>query len=204
VARQVPEYRRLLDSGDLVVSDGAPIALTMRAKGRSARQVTGTDGLIRACSDGLQRGRKHYFVGGANQEVADILCQTLRVSFPGIDIVGFEVPPFRAYDDKELAALALDIKSSGADIVWIGLGVPKQDLLAHRLRVLGPAPVIATVGAAFGLVAGTKRRAPKLIRAIGLEWIFRMMLEPRRLWRRYLEGNTGFVVGVLGESLRRS
>lgn len=204
VARQVPEYRRLLDNGDLVVSDGAPIALTMRAKGRRARQVTGTDGLIRACSDGLLRARKHYFIGGANQNVADTLCQTLRGSFPGIDIVGFEVPPFRPYEDEELVALASHIKSSDADIVWVGLGVPKQDVLAHRLRMLGVAPVIATVGAAFDLVAGTKRRAPRLVRAVGFEWVFRMLLEPRRLWRRYLEGNTGFVVGVLSESMRRS
>lgn len=204
VARQVPAYRRLLSNGDLVVSDGAPIALTMRAKGRRARQVTGTDAMIRACADGLSHARKHYFVGGANREVADALCRILRSSFPGIDIVGFEIPPFRPYDDEELAVLASAIKSSRADIVWVGLGVPKQDVLAHRLRMLGAAPAIATVGAAFDLVAGTKRRAPKLVRAIGLEWVFRMMLEPRRLWRRYLEGNTGFLVGVLSESLRRS
>jgi N-acetylglucosaminyldiphosphoundecaprenol N-acetyl-beta-D-mannosaminyltransferase len=204
VARQVPQYRRLLDSGDLVVSDGAPIALTMRAKGRRARQVTGTDAMIRTCEDGLSRATKHYFVGGANQQVADALRLTLLRSFPGIDIVGFEVPPFRPYDHDELVALASDIKSSGADIVWVGLGVPKQDVLAHRLRVLGAAPAIAGVGAAFDMMAGTKRRAPKLVRAVGLEWVFRMMLEPRRLWRRYLEGNAGFVLGVLGESLRRS
>jgi len=204
VARQVPAYRRLLGSGDLVVSDGAPIALTMRAKGHRARQVTGTEAMIRTCADGLSRKTKHYFVGGANQEVADSLRRTLLSSFPDIDIVGFEVPPFRPYDHAELVALASDIRASGADIVWVGLGVPKQDVLAHRLRVLRAAPTIAGVGAAFDMVAGTKRRAPKLVRAVGLEWVFRMMLEPRRLWRRYLEGNTGFLVGVLTESLRRS
>jgi N-acetylglucosaminyldiphosphoundecaprenol N-acetyl-beta-D-mannosaminyltransferase len=204
VACQVPEYHRLLGSGDLVVSDGAPIALTMRVKRPRARRVTSTDGFFRVCSDGLSRARKHYFVGGANQEVADALRQNLCRSFPGIDIVGFEVPPFRPYDDDELTALVADIRSSGADIVWVGLGAPKQDVLAHRLRVHDAAPAIATIGATFDFVAGTKRRAPKLVRAVGLEWVFRMSLEPRRLWRRYLVGNTGFVAGVVSESLRRS
>ena len=203
VARQVPAYRDLLRSGDLVVSDGTPIALTMRAKGSHARRVTSTDGFLRVCSDGLSCRLRHYFVGGANDAVADAIRENLRVSFPGIEIAGFKVPPFRPYEDDEFGELVSSIKASDADVVWVGLGAPKQEVLSHRLRVADAAPAIVTIGATFDFVAGTKRRAPRLLRALGLEWLFRVMLEPRRLWRRYLLGNVQFVAGVLTDGILR-
>lgn len=203
VARQVPAYRDLLGSGDLVVSDGTPIALTMRAQDRRARRITSTDGFFRVCSDGLSRGFRHYFVGGANDAVADAIRENLQASFPRIEIVGFEVPPFRPYEDDEFDALVSSIKASNADVVWVGVGAPKQEVLSHRLRTANAAPAIVTIGATFDFVAGTKRRAPRLLRAFGLEWLFRVTLEPRRLWRRYLLGNAQFVAGVLRDGLRR-
>jgi N-acetylglucosaminyldiphosphoundecaprenol N-acetyl-beta-D-mannosaminyltransferase len=202
VARQVPAYRDLLASGDLIVADGTPIALTMRTKNRAARRVTSTDGFLRVCSDGLLRGLRHYFVGGANDAVASAIRKNLLTSFPGIQIVGFEVPPFRPYDDDELQELVSAIRSSDADVVWVGLGAPKQEVLSHRLRTTGAAPAIVTIGATFDFVAGTKPRAPRLLRAFGLEWLFRVTLEPRRLWRRYLLGNVQFVAGVLTDGMR--
>jgi N-acetylglucosaminyldiphosphoundecaprenol N-acetyl-beta-D-mannosaminyltransferase len=99
--------------------------------------------------------------------------------------------------------LTENIRASGATVLWIGLGAPKQDVLAHRLRALNAAPAIVCVGAAFDFVAGAKPRAPAFVRALGLEWLFRLMLEPRRLWRRYLFGNTQFVAGVLTDEARR-
>lgn len=203
VARQVPAYRELLSSGDLVVSDGAPIVVAMRANGRRAKRVTSTDGFYSVCAAGVKRSRKHYFVGGATQAVADAISANLLHSFPEIAIAGFEVPPFRPYTDEEFAALTYDIVASGADIVWVGLGAPKQDVLAHRLRLAGVAPVIVTIGATFDFVAGTKSRAPKWLRLVGMEWFYRMMLEPRRLWRRYLVGNASFIASTVRDSLRR-
>jgi N-acetylglucosaminyldiphosphoundecaprenol N-acetyl-beta-D-mannosaminyltransferase len=203
VARQVPTYRYLLRSGDLIVSDGAPIALTMRTKDRRARRITSTDGFLRVCSDGLPSGLRHYFVGGASDAVADAIRENLQVAFPGIRIVGFAVPPFRPYDDDEFNELVASIKASDTDIAWVGLGAPKQEILSHRLRAAGAAPAIVTIGATFDFVAETKPRAPRLLRACGLEWLFRVTLEPRRLWRRYLLGNAQFVAGVLTDDIWR-
>jgi N-acetylglucosaminyldiphosphoundecaprenol N-acetyl-beta-D-mannosaminyltransferase len=203
VAREMPAYRDLLSSGDLVVSDGTPIALTMRAKGRRARRITSTDGFLRVCSDGLSTDLRHYFVGGASDEVADAFRQSLYAEFPGINIVGFEVPPFRPYEETEFEELACSIRESNADVVWVGLGAPKQEVFSHRLRAADVAPAIVTIGATFDFIAGTKPRAPRLLRALGLEWLFRVTLEPRRLWRRYLFGNVQFVAGVLTDGIRR-
>jgi N-acetylglucosaminyldiphosphoundecaprenol N-acetyl-beta-D-mannosaminyltransferase len=204
VAREVPAYRDLLSSGDLIVSDGTPIALTMRIQDRRARRVTSTDGFFRVCADGLRSDLRHYFVGGADEKVATAVRANLNTSVLGIEIVGFEVPPFRPYDDDELEELVSSIKESEADVVWVGLGAPKQEVLSHRLRVANAAPAIVTIGATFDFVAGTKPRAPKLLRALGLEWLFRVTLEPRRLWRRYLLGNAQFIAGVLTESIQRN
>jgi N-acetylglucosaminyldiphosphoundecaprenol N-acetyl-beta-D-mannosaminyltransferase len=203
VARRLETYRNLLNSGDLVVSDGTPIALMIRAKGHRAQRVTATDGFLRVCADGISREMRHYFLGGASETVATAFRDRLCRLFPKIIIAGFEVPPFRAYTNEELASLAAQIRASGADVVWVGVGAPKQDLLAHRLRVLEAAPAIVCIGAVFDFVAGTKPRAPSFIRAVGLEWFFRLVLEPRRLWRRYLVGNTRFVAGVLSDEGRR-
>jgi N-acetylglucosaminyldiphosphoundecaprenol N-acetyl-beta-D-mannosaminyltransferase len=204
VAREVPAYGDLLRSGDLVVSDGTPIALTMRTRDRRARRITSTDGFYSVCSDGVRSGLRHYFVGGASDAVRDAMRENLCASFPGIEIVGFEVPPFRPYKDSEFDELVAAIEASDADVVWVGLGAPKQEVLSHRLRIANVAPAIVTIGATFDFVAGTKRRAPRLLRAFGLEWLFRVTLEPRRLWKRYLVGNVQFVAGVLTDGMRRS
>jgi N-acetylglucosaminyldiphosphoundecaprenol N-acetyl-beta-D-mannosaminyltransferase len=203
VAREVPAYGDLLRSGDLVVSDGTPIALTMRARDHRARRVTSTDGFLRVCSDGIAGRLRHYFVGGANDAVADAIRENLHASFPGIEIVGFAVPPFRPYENDEFDELVASIKASETDIVWVGLGAPKQEVLSHRLRTAHAASAIVTIGATFDFVAGTKPRAPRLLRACGLEWLFRVSLEPRRLLRRYLLGNVKFVAGVLTDGIRR-
>jgi len=203
VAREVPAYGNLLGSGDLVVSDGTPIALTMRIKDRRARRITSTDGFLQVCTDGISSGLRHYFVGGANNAVAEAIRDNLHTSFRGIEIVGFEVPPFRPYENDEFDELVSSIKASNADVVWVGLGAPKQEVLSHRLRTANAAPAIVTIGATFDFVAGTKPRAPRLLRACGLEWLFRVTLEPRRLWRRYLLGNIQFVAGVLSDSIRQ-
>jgi N-acetylglucosaminyldiphosphoundecaprenol N-acetyl-beta-D-mannosaminyltransferase len=203
VAREVPAYGDLLRSGDLIVSDGTPIALTMRIKDRRARRVTSTDGFLRVCADGLSSGLRHYFVGGSDDAVARAFRKNLVASFPDIEIVGFEVPPFRPYEEYEFDELVASIKDSDADLVWVGLGAPKQEVLSHRLRTANAASAIVTIGATFDFVAGTKPRAPRLLRACGLEWLFRVTLEPRRLWKRYLVGNVQFVAGVLTDGLRQ-
>jgi N-acetylglucosaminyldiphosphoundecaprenol N-acetyl-beta-D-mannosaminyltransferase len=196
IARRDPAYREVLNRGDLNLVDGASVALAARLFGHEAPRLTGSDALSYLASEGVSAGFRHYLYGGA-PAVVSRLGETLTRQCPGIEIVGVESPPFRALDDEELRETAEQIRATGADLLWIGLGTPKQDVVAERLRELGAAPVILCVGAAFDFVAGTKRRAPRLMRSLGLEWLFRLGSEPARLWRRYLIGNAQFVAGVL-------
>jgi N-acetylglucosaminyldiphosphoundecaprenol N-acetyl-beta-D-mannosaminyltransferase len=202
VARQVEAYGDLLGDADLLVPDGAPLAALMRISEPTARRVTSTDGFLAVCKYGVDEGLRHFFVGGADDHVSSELVQNLRAQFPGIEIAGAVVPPFRPYTDAELADLASEIIASGAHVVWVGIGAPKQEVLAHRLRILGAAPAIVTIGATFDFVAGTKARAPQFLRRLSREWLYRLATEPGRLWRRYLVGNSLFVYYVSVDALR--
>lgn len=197
LARSDRWYRALLAAGDLIVADGAPVAMLVRLARRHARRITSTDAFWQLATGGVAEGTRHFFVGGANEDVERRIRRELSERLSSFEVAGFEVPPFRPYTDDEVDRLAARIRSARADIVWVGIGAPKQDVLAHRLRRAGAAPVIACVGATFDFVAGTKRRAPRMLRALGLEWAFRLWLEPRRLWRRYLVGNCQFLAGVV-------
>ena len=123
----------------------------------------------------------------------------LMARHPGARIVGTHAPPFRALTAGEHRAQASLLRAADADVVWVGLGTPRQDLRAAELRAEVPAVFVA-VGAAFDFVAGTKRQAPRWMRRHGLEWQYRLLTEPRRLWRRYLFGNTRFLRGVLRQA----
>lgn len=189
-------YRDVLNRGDLNLVDGAAVALAALLKGRRSRRTTGSDALALLADWGVESNVGHYLYG-STPEVVEKLRNRLERENPGITVTGAESPPFRDLDDEELQEAAMRIRETGADLLWIGLGTPKQDLVAERLRELGAAPVILCVGAAFDFVAGTKRRAPRWMRAIGMEWAFRLASEPTRLWRRYLIGNARFVGGVV-------
>jgi N-acetylglucosaminyldiphosphoundecaprenol N-acetyl-beta-D-mannosaminyltransferase len=120
---------------------------------------------------------------------------------PGVTVVGAEAPPFRPLTTQEEQEMVARIKGAQADIVWVGLGTPKQDVFVSQLRDSIGVPLVA-VGAAFDFVAGTKPMAPPWIQRHGLEWAFRLATEPRRLWKRYLLGNTVFVWGVMRDEIR--
>lgn len=202
VARRDAEYRAILNRGELNLPDGLPVAWVLRRRGHVTDRVTGTDGLLHLCDRGRTRGLRHFLYGGEPAVLRDLQSQLER-AYPGVEVVGAIAPPFRTLGHDELARDAAAIRDAGADLVWVGLGTPKQDLVAERLRLLSAAPAILCVGAAFDFVAGTKRRAPGWMQHAGLEWLFRLGAEPRRLWRRYLIGNVRFVTGVAGESVRR-
>jgi N-acetylglucosaminyldiphosphoundecaprenol N-acetyl-beta-D-mannosaminyltransferase len=196
MARRDPRYRRLLNQGELNLPDGMGVVWATRLFGFVSHRVSGTEGLHLVARWGLDRGLSHYLFGGTQQALA--ACgEALKAAHPGIRIVGAESPPFRPITPHEMAEAASRIRDAGADVVWVGLGTPKQDLVAERLRRLGAAPVIASVGAAFDFIAGTKPRAPRWMRRSGLEWLHRLASEPGRLWKRYLLGNPAFAAGVL-------
>ena len=200
-ARRNSDYRDLLNKGALNVPDGMPVAWAARMLGSRTKRLAGTEGLHLAALWGVDRGLRHYLYGGT-PETLEKLRQRLEQMYPGILIVGAESPPFRPLTDEEVAGSVRRLQDAGTQALWVGLGVPKQDFVAYRLRTLRAAPVILCVGAAFDFVAGTVPRAPAWMQRSGLEWFHRLASEPRRLWKRYLFGNPRFVTGIVTDRLR--
>jgi N-acetylglucosaminyldiphosphoundecaprenol N-acetyl-beta-D-mannosaminyltransferase len=174
-----------------------------RLRGHRVERVYGPDVMLAACERGQALGHSHFFYGGVDG-VAEQLAARLRARFPALRVAGSYAPPFRPLTDDEEREIAARINSSGADIVWVGLGTPKQDYWVARFRPLLEAPVLIAVGAAFDFHAGRVRQAPRWMQRSGLEWLFRLSQDPQRLWRRYLVGNPRFVYLVAQQLLRRS
>jgi N-acetylglucosaminyldiphosphoundecaprenol N-acetyl-beta-D-mannosaminyltransferase len=191
-----PRYRDLLRQSSLNHPDGKPVALFLRwVRGRGFRQVRGPDFFTAALAAGVEQGIRHFFLGGS-EETLKALQQRAAAAAPGLKVVGAYSPPFGARSDAEVASQDAAIKAARPDVVWVGLGTPKQDYEAARLAVsLGVNA--AAVGAAFDFAAGTKREASPVLRQFGLEWLFRLATEPRRLLWRYLWGNTRFLAAAL-------
>jgi N-acetylglucosaminyldiphosphoundecaprenol N-acetyl-beta-D-mannosaminyltransferase len=163
------------------------------------QQVRGPAFFEQAIDAGRAAGLRHYLLG-STVEVLEKLTQNLHDRYPGAEIVGAESPPFRPLSEAECREQDARILASGANIVWVGLGTPKQDFEARRLAQSIPVVALA-IGAAFDFSAGTLNEAPKWMRAVGLEWAFRLIKEPRRLWRRYLIGNVRFIRVVAADAL---
>lgn len=195
-------YRRTVDAGDLKLADGFPVAAVGRRRGHPemVRRVYGPDLFLEVLRAGVDRGVRHYLYG-STRDVLDMMAARLQVLVPGVLLVGSEAPPFRPLSAAEEADVVTRIHDARADFVWVGLGTPKQDEFVAGMRDRVGVPLVA-VGAAFDFVAQTKPMAPGWMQRAGLEWAFRLATEPRRLWKRYLIGNTLFVYGVLRDELR--
>lgn len=194
-----PELLEIHRRAGMVAPDGMPLVWLGRLRGHGAiGRVCGPDLLPALCRHSLARGYRHFFYGGG-PGVAENLAERLRARFPGLEVAGTHTPPFRSLSAAEDAAVIGKIDESRADIVWVGLGTPKQErwMAAHLGRL--EAPVMLGVGAAFDFHAGTVQRAPAWMQRSGLEWLFRLVSEPRRLWRRYLVLAPRFVVLVVLE-----
>jgi N-acetylglucosaminyldiphosphoundecaprenol N-acetyl-beta-D-mannosaminyltransferase len=186
----------------LVVPDGQPLVWALRALGHEASRVYGPDLMAKYCERSAKTGVKMYLYGGRNQGALVELALRLRRRFPGLHIVGGYSPPFRALTDEEQEFVVEDINRSGADVVWVGIGQPKQEIWMREMRDRLDAPVLVGVGAAFDFHAGLVPQAPAWMQATGLEWVFRLVQEPRRLWRRYVRYNPRFVAGFARQYLR--
>lgn len=196
-----PALRDIHNAAGMVTTDGMPLVWLCRLAGRrDAERVYGPDLMLAVCEHSVRRGWKHYLYGG-DETTLRRLEANLVAGFPGLIIVGRHAPPFRPLTEEEDAAVVADIAGAGADIVWVGLGAPKQErwMAAHVGRLT--TPVMIGVGAAFDFHAGTKPQAPLWMRRNGLEWLFRMACEPRRLGPRYLVNNTLFIIGLLRRAL---
>lgn len=200
LARSEPQYARLLADADVVFSDGVPITwVGRRAYPEVAvpwERVYGPDAMRGVLDASGPDGPRHYLLGGSEETLA-ALRQRLAVEHPAACIVGAESPPFRPATEQELRERDERIRESGASIVWVGLGTPKQDVEVRRLAASIPVVAMA-VGAAFDFLAGTKAQAPGWVQRSGLEWAFRLASEPRRLGKRYVWGNSVFA----GEAVR--
>jgi N-acetylglucosaminyldiphosphoundecaprenol N-acetyl-beta-D-mannosaminyltransferase len=189
-----PELRAALLGASVNLPDGQPLVWAINALGHSLRgRVYGPELMGRACERAAAVGHRLYLYGGSNQGALVQLALNLRHRHPGIKIVGGYSPPHRPLTDEECLAVAEEINHSHADVVWIGIGVPKQEKWMARMRPRLDAPLLVGVGAAFDFHAGLKSQAPIWLQEAGLEWAYRLAHEPRRLWRRYLRYNPRFL-----------
>ncbi|RYU13692.1 WecB/TagA/CpsF family glycosyltransferase [Nocardioides iriomotensis] len=189
-----------LQEADLNLSDGTPIAWLGRRRGQYS-PVRGPQLVGEVVDRGREIGLKHYLYGG-HDGVADLMRARLERDFPGVAIVGTETPPFRSLTKADVAALADRVRASGANVLWIGLGTPRQDYLVADIRDRLDGPAVP-VGAAFDFWAGSVREAPRWLHGSGVEWAYRLLKEPRRLWRRYLLGNPTFILIALRYTFSR-
>jgi N-acetylglucosaminyldiphosphoundecaprenol N-acetyl-beta-D-mannosaminyltransferase len=190
------ELRDAVLNASFTVPDGQPLVWALNALGHELPdRVYGPELMERACSRAAESGLGFYLYGGRNHGALAQLARNLRLRHPGLRIVGGHCPPFRALSRSEEDAIAIDINRSGADVVWVGIGVPKQEKWMARMRERLDAPVLVGVGAAFDFHAGLIPQAPDALQRLGMEWAFRLVQEPRRLWKRYLRYNPRFVLG---------
>lgn len=183
--RRDPDLRAIVNAAGLATPDGMSIVWLLRLHGhRNSRRVYGPDLVSEACRSSAGSNWRHFFLGGV-PGVADEMARRLAARTPGLTIVGTLSPPFRKLTTKEDDELVESVNRAEPDIVWVGLGSPKQErwMAEHRDRL--NAPVLIGVGAAFDYISGSKRQAPRWIRQAGLEWLFRWLSEPIRLTPRY-------------------
>ncbi len=203
-AREEPETLAATLGATLAVPDGQPLVWALHALGhRRASRIYGPDLMARFCARAARKQIPIYLYGGRHDDAArELLVRRLGERFPGLAIVGASSPPFRPLtpeeDERELEL----IDASGAAVVWVGTGQPLQEQWMHRVRARLEAPLLVGVGAAFDFHAGLVPQAPPWMQRNGLEWIYRLSREPRRLWPRYARYNPRFVVGFARQYAR--
>lgn len=194
------EFRRIVNCADLVVPDGMPLVWVLRKLGLSGQQrVYGPELMVRVCEAAAQEGLPIGLYGGTHETVASLVTN-LTTRFPALRVAYAYSPPFRPLNPEEDARVVDAINSSGTRILFVGLGCPKQErwMATHKGKVQA---VMLGVGAAFDFHAGRVPQAPPWMQRVGLEWFFRLLVEPRRLWRRYLKHNPRFVILVMMQLL---
>ncbi len=201
-ARRDPRSMAALRGSSLVLPDGMPIVWALRALGEEIPdRVYGPDLMLAACERSLRTGARHFLYGGRDESATQALEASFTQRFPGLAIAGSYTPPFRPLTEAEEADVCARVASSAADIVWVGIGSPKQETWMARMRERLDAAVLVGVGAAFDFHAGLVSQAPSWMQRNGLEWLFRLGREPRRLAPRYLRDNPRFVAAFMRQWL---
>jgi N-acetylglucosaminyldiphosphoundecaprenol N-acetyl-beta-D-mannosaminyltransferase len=200
-SRRNPAIRAIHNHAGMVTPDGMPLVWLLWLAGyRNADRVYGPDLMLAAMERSAKRGYRHFLYGAMDATLARIEAN-IGARYPGARIVGWHAPPFAPLTPEEDEAVIAKINASGADIIWVGLSTPKQEvwMAEHRARL--NTPVLIGVGAAFDFHAGMVRQAPYLIQRSGLEWGFRLLMEPRRLWSRYFRNNPVFMLDIARQKL---
>jgi N-acetylglucosaminyldiphosphoundecaprenol N-acetyl-beta-D-mannosaminyltransferase len=192
-----PELVKIHNTSGLTVPDGMPMVWMSRLLGFPwVERVYGPDLMLKISALSAEQGYRNFYYGGA-QGTAERLKENLKRTFPGLNVVGTICPPFRPLTAAEEQDVAAQINAARPDIVWVGLSTPKQELwMSTNINKLN-VPVLVGVGAAFDFLSGEKKQAPKWMQRNGLEWLFRMAAEPRRLAGRYIQNNPAFVYKAL-------
>jgi N-acetylglucosaminyldiphosphoundecaprenol N-acetyl-beta-D-mannosaminyltransferase len=192
-AQSDPHFRSVLNSSNLTTPDGTPTVWLGHLHGFSKmRKVTGPDYMLALCSQSVAKGYRHFLYGG-KPGVAERLAEVLSEKFPGIQIVGTFTPPFRPLTADEEVSLIGQIKEAQPHILWVGLSTPKQERFMEQYVGRLNVNLMVGVGAAFDLHIGAIKDAPEWMKAAGIQWLHRLIQEPRRLWRRYLFNNPKFI-----------
>ena len=200
-AQKDDRYKEVLQGADLSVPDGMPLVWLLRLKGNhAAGRVYGPDLMLMMCEEASRRGWRCFLYGGKSG-VADRLKLVLEERFPGLKIVGIYSPPFRDLRQEQDQEVCRMISSTKPDILWVALGSPKQDIWMYEHRPKIDVSVMHGVGAAFDFLSGQVPQAPRWMMKAGFEWLFRLMMEPRRLWKRYTINNVLFVYYIFLEAL---
>ncbi|MFA6112696.1 MAG: WecB/TagA/CpsF family glycosyltransferase [Sphingomonas sp.] len=199
LARHDPELLEIHRDSAMNLPDGLPLVHIARLRGhRATGRVAGAD-LVEALADaGRGTALRHYFYGG-KPGVAEKMAATLTRRFPGMVVAGYTSPPFGEIDEAAMTQALAAIVATHADVVWVGLSTPKQERWMHRYHQALPGMTLIGVGAAFDFITGEVRRAPPWMQRATLEWLHRLISEPRRLWRRYLVLAPRFVWLILTE-----
>jgi N-acetylglucosaminyldiphosphoundecaprenol N-acetyl-beta-D-mannosaminyltransferase len=203
-AQDDAELMRILNNALLTTPDGMPMVWMGRMqKEASICRVYGPDLMLNICEHGRAENFSHFLYGGT-EGVAEELAATLRVRFPGLNIAGIYTPPFRPLNAEERADLQRRVRETRPDFFWVGLSTPKQEkFMAEYMPLLVDTKIMLGVGAAFDLLTGRVKQAPRWMQRSGLEWFYRWTQEPKRLTRRYFVNNPRFVIGAAKQLLRR-
>jgi N-acetylglucosaminyldiphosphoundecaprenol N-acetyl-beta-D-mannosaminyltransferase len=191
--RRSAEVRHVFNAAGLVTPDGMPLVWVAHASGHpEVSRVYGPDLMLAELATSARTGHRHFFYGGGHG-VAQGLADRMKARFPGLEIAGVYEPPYAPLDRLCTDEMAGIINAAQPDVVWIGMSSPKQDRWMARMRERLDAPVLIAVGAAFDFHSGAVKQAPVWMQRSGLEWVYRLATDPRRLWRRYLVDNPWFL-----------
>jgi len=191
-------FRRSLLDADQVVADGVGVVIMSRVAGaRIGPRITGTDYYMCVMSKLEQRGEGRVFYFGSSKKVLDLIAERMTKEFPSLTLCGTLSPPFHEWSDEENMLFVDEINNARPDVLWVGMTAPKQEKWVFRNRGLLNAPVIGSIGAVFDFYAGTYSRAPQWMRKLGIEFVYRLVKEPKRMWRRNFISSPWFVWLVL-------